>query len=134
MEKVRIQIRRYVEFIVNGYKDDSLYYDIGKDFLLAHGMEEKNITHKLIDQLLDGFKTPWYQYFFSGTPSTIMKKITIPMHFVYGSEDASISLSKNIPELLDVMKQSKYKNISLFILPGLDHFFEEKKRKSMDIV
>ena len=127
VDKVRVQIQRYVEFIQKGYKNDSTYYEIGKDFLLAHGMDEEKITHKLIDQLLDGFKTPWYQYFFSGTPSLSMRKIKVPMYFAYGGEDENVSLSKNIPELLDVMQQSQYKNISLTVLPGLDHFFEVKK-------
>lgn len=125
--KVRPQIDRYFDFIRNGYADDSLYYSIGRDFLLAHGMEEKDINDTLIDQLLDGFKTPWYQYFFSATPGDLISELKVPVLFMYGEEDMNVNLKTNLPPLLNAIKKNGNKNMTLIVLPGLDHFFEEEK-------
>jgi uncharacterized protein len=126
VEKVRPQIVRYMDFIKSGYVSDSLYYAIGRDFLLAHGVPEKDITKKFIDQLLDGFKTPWYQYFLSGTPAEAIKQLKMPVYFIYGSEDEEVTPTTNLLPLLDAIRQSGNTHMSVTILPGLDHFFEVK--------
>jgi pimeloyl-ACP methyl ester carboxylesterase len=126
VEKVRPQIVRYLDFIKSGYADDSLYYAIGRDFLSAHGVPEKDITKKFIDQLLDGFKTPWYQYFLSGTPADIIKQLKMPVYFIYGSEDEEVTPATNLLPLLDAIRQSGNTHMSVTILSGLDHFFEVK--------
>jgi pimeloyl-ACP methyl ester carboxylesterase len=126
VENVRPQIIRYLDFIKSGYANDSLYYSIGRDFLLAHGVAEKDITNKFIDQLLDGFKTPWYQYFLSGTPAEAIKQLKMPAYFIYGGEDEEVTPATNLLPLLDAIRKSGNKHISVSILPDLDHFFEVK--------
>jgi pimeloyl-ACP methyl ester carboxylesterase len=115
-----------MDFIKSGYTNDSLYYAIGRDFLLAHGVAEKDITNKFIDQLLDGFKTPWWRYYLSGTPADIIKQLKMPVYFIYGGEDDNVAPATNLLPLLDAIKQSGNKYMSVTILPGLDHFFEIK--------
>jgi uncharacterized protein len=57
---VEKQMRRLVEFVKSGKNDDATYYQIGHDFVAAHGMEEPKITHKLIDQLISDLRNKWY--------------------------------------------------------------------------
>jgi pimeloyl-ACP methyl ester carboxylesterase len=126
VEKVRPQIIRYMDFIKSGYANDSIYYAIGRDFLLAHGVAEKDITKKFIDQLLDGFKTPWWRYYLSGTSADVIKQLKMPVYFIYGGEDENVAPATNLLPLLDAIKQSGNQHMSVTILPGLDHFFEVK--------
>lgn len=124
--QVRPQIDHYLDFIISGYADDTLYYAIGKDLLLAHGMAEADINHKLIDQLLDGLKTPWNRQFLTLAPLQWIGKIKAPTCYFYGGCDENVTPRTNVPPLLDALATAGRKNVALTILPGLDHFFEEK--------
>ncbi len=46
--------------------------------------------------------------------------------FIYGGEDEEVTPDTNLLPLLDAIKQSGNKHVSITILPGLDHFFEVK--------
>lgn len=132
VEKVRLQIKRLFEFIVTDNKNDSMFFDIGKDFLLAHGMKEENISNKFINQLLDGFRLPWSRYFFSEAPLELIKQLKIPVLFIYGNKDNLVSPGLNILPLIDIMKSADSNSITLTVLPDEDHFFLHYNGRSLE--
>ena len=71
---------KFLRFVKNGYQNDSTYYAIGREFLLAHGMEEddERINNEFIDQLLDAYLTPWNEYFYNYDPAGDLKKNSSP--------------------------------------------------------
>ena len=116
---------QYIEFITAGYQNDSVYYDIGKRFLLAHGMEEddERITKAFIDQLLDAYKTPWYQYFYATDNSIFLEKIRIPILGVFGGADQQTSVGLHLLPFYRAMQKANNKRYRIVVLADEDHFF-----------
>lgn len=132
VEKVRPQIKRIIDFVVNDNLNDSIFFAIGKDFLLGHGMKEENITKKLINQLLDGFRSPWNRYFFGHSPANQISLLKIPTLFIYGSKDKQVDPELNIGPLIEIMKSYERNNMTLNILSDHDHFFLHYSGKSLE--
>ncbi|MDC8006173.1 alpha/beta fold hydrolase [Aureisphaera galaxeae] len=125
---------QYIEFIKDGYKSDSIYYNIGKDFLLAHGLEENDerITHEFIDQLLDGYKTPWHQYFYTNDPADYLTQIKIPFLALFGGADPQTSVALNFMPMFNALQQAENRNYNLVVLADEDHFFFRHKGKRVE--
>ncbi|HYE55917.1 MAG TPA: alpha/beta fold hydrolase [Chitinophagaceae bacterium] len=132
VERVRPQIKRLVEFVRKDYNNDSMYYAIGADFLRAHGVQDSAITHKFIDQLLDAFRSPWVQYFFSHAPADTVAALRCPALFVFGDRDRNISPALNIPALAAAMQKSDNPNLKASVLADHDHFFLHYNGKSLE--
>ncbi|MEM7087277.1 MAG: alpha/beta hydrolase [Bacteroidota bacterium] len=126
--------KEYIEFIKSGYKNDTLYYDIGKRFLMAHGLEENDdrITPELIDQLLDGFKTKWYQYFYGNDNSKHLEKISIPLLAIMGGADKHTSVKLNFEPLYNALEKANNKMYKIVILADNDHFFFKYNGKRLE--
>ncbi|MEP7322764.1 MAG: alpha/beta fold hydrolase [Saprospiraceae bacterium] len=124
---------KYFRFIKDGYQNDSAYYSIGREFLIAHGLEkdDKRITPAFIDQLLDGYKTPWNQYFFNTDPASFLEKIKIPFLAVFGGDDMETSVNQNLIPMYSALSKSGNKNYRIVILPDEDHFFLRYQDKQM---
>lgn len=116
---------RYFQFIESGSTDDSAYYAIGRDFLIAHGMDkdDKQITHKFIDQLLSGYKSQWNRYFLNLNAGEFFKKVHVPVLAVFGSNDEQTSSQQNMLPLLNALLASGNKQYRVAVLSDEDHFF-----------
>lgn len=116
---------RYIEFIKGGYQNDSLYYDIGKAFLMAHGLEESDerINPEFIDQLLDAYKTPWYQYFYNHDNRKFLEQIKIPVLAILGGADQHTSVDLHLLPLYNALQKANNKDYKIVILADEDHFF-----------
>lgn len=121
--------KEYIEFIKEGYKNDSLYYQIGKRFLMAHGLEEndKRITNEFIDQLLDAYKTPWYQFFYANDNSKHLEKIKIPLLAIMGGADKHTTVNLHFQPLYNALQKAENKSYKIVILGDDDHFFFRHK-------
>lgn len=134
IEKVRPQIKRLMDFVVNDINNDSIFYAIGKDFLLAHGVKEENITTKFINQLLGDYRkaSPWNRYFFGHSPSELIRQLNIPVLFLYGANDNVVSPSLNLLPLVDLMEKEKNDHIAMSVLSNHDHFFLHYNGKTLE--
>ena len=116
---------RYIEFIKSGYQNDSLYYDIGKDFLMAHGLDEEDerITPAFINQLLDGYKTPWYQHFYATDNGVYLGKIKIPILGIFGGADQHTSVDLHLLPFYQALQRAQNTRYKIIVLADEDHFF-----------
>ncbi len=116
---------QYFEFIKSGYEDDSTYYAIGRDFLMAHGLEkdDERITNEFIDQLLDGFKTPWNRYFYSNNNADNLEKLKMPYLGIFGGEDKQTSLNLNLLPMNNALAKAGNKQYRIVVLSDEDHYF-----------
>ena len=124
----------YIEFIKDGYQNDSVYYEIGKSFLMAHGLEknDERITPEFIDQLLDGYKTPWYQYFYSHDNARNIEQIKIPLLAILGGADNHTTVELHLSPLYRALRKAGNKDYKIVVLGDEDHFFFRYKGERMD--
>ena len=115
----------YFDFLSSGSEDDSVYYEIGKRFLIAHGLknDDKRITHEFIDQLLSGFRSEWNRYFLKLDPSLFYNRIRIPVLAIFGSDDKQTSVEQNLIPLNIALSLAGNKAFRIVVLADEDHFF-----------
>ncbi len=125
---------RYIEFIKNGYQDQATYYEIGKEFLLAHGLPEddERINKEFIDQILGGFKTRWHQYFYTNDNAHHIEKIQVPYLAIFGGEDEQTSVHLNFSPVYEALKRAGNTRYKMVVLADEDHFFLRHEGKRMD--
>lgn len=121
--EVEKQMNRLVEFIVNGKNDDETYYQIGHDFVAAHGMPEERITKELIDQLISDTRRRWYKFFFSYNPAEALKRLKVPCLAIAASEDKNVLIEQNLPPMIAALIEAKNPDFTVTVLPDQDHFF-----------
>lgn|GEM_PF-7039570 len=116
---------RYIDFIISGYKDETLYYQIGRDFLIAHGLDQNDerITPTFIDQLLDAYQTPWYQYFYATDNRIYLEKIKIPVLGVFGGADQHTSVALHLLPFYQALERAQNTQYKIIVLADEDHFF-----------
>jgi uncharacterized protein len=123
LEPVEKQMRRLVEFVKSGKNDDATYYQIGHDFVAAHGMEDAKITHKFINQLISDLRNKWYAAFFRYNPGEALRKLTTPTLAVLSSADDQVILDQNLLPLVSALVASRNPDFTVSVLPDHDHFF-----------
>ena len=116
---------KLIAFIKDGYQNDTTYYALGREFLIAHGMEadDERITNEFIDQLLDAYLTPWNQFFFSHDPANDIKKINKPLLAVFGGKDEQTTVALNLLPLQKALSEAGNKQYQITVLADEDHFF-----------
>jgi uncharacterized protein len=129
---VEKQMRRLVEFVKSGKNDDATYYQIGHDFVAAHGMEENKITHKFIDQLISDVRNRWHAEFFRYDPAEALKKLKAPTLAVLSSADDQVILDQNLPSLVNALVASGNPDFAVSVLPDHDHFFLTHEGRRLD--
>jgi len=121
--KVYEQFEILTDFIKTDYSDDSVYYSIGKDFLMAHGLSENDVNNDFIDQVIDGFRNPWHQVFFNFDPEIYLSKLRIPVLAVFGREDNQVTVEQNAEPLKTDLEKAGNKNYKIEVLEDNDHYF-----------
>ena len=116
---------RYIDFIISGYKDETLYYQIGRDFLIAHGLDknDERITPTFIDQLLDAYQTPWYQYFYATDNGVYLEKVKVPILGIFGGADQHTSVALHLLPFYQALQRAQNIQYKIIVLADEDHFF-----------
>jgi pimeloyl-ACP methyl ester carboxylesterase len=120
---VEKQMRRFVEFIGAGGKDDEAFYRLGRDYIAAHGYPDAKITHDLIDKVLGGFRGRWYPFFFTHDPAKPLRELRVPLLAAFGSADRQVTVEQNLGGLAATLAAAKNPDFTLAVLPDQDHFF-----------
>ncbi|SMD32601.1 hypothetical protein SAMN04488029_0950 [Reichenbachiella faecimaris] len=134
-EAIEIVWEDYITMIKDGtVKNDSIYYDLGTRFLVAHGLnkDDKRITYKFIDQLLDEYRGKWYQYFYNTNVTDFIRKIEKPYLVVFGENDIQTSVELNLIPINQALSEAGNKHYKIVVLSDEDHFFLRSNNKRME--
>jgi uncharacterized protein len=122
---VEEQLRRLLTFLVSGKNDDETFYQLGHDFVAAHGMAEEKITRHLIDNLVSDFRRKWERFFFGYDPAQALKNLRTPMLAVMGAADTQVSVEQNLRPLVGALVEANNPDFTVSVMPDQDHFFLE---------
>ncbi len=67
---------------------------------------------------------PWLKYFISTDPALFWQQVKCPVLAINGEKDIQVYPRQNIPAIRDALKKGKNKNVTVHILPGLNHLFQ----------
>jgi pimeloyl-ACP methyl ester carboxylesterase len=89
--------------------------------------EKKAITDK--NTYLEGqFKSllsPWFRFFLTYDPKSALGKVTCPVLAINGEKDLQVPPQENLPVIEQTLKQSGNRDVTVQMLPGLNHLFQK---------
>lgn len=124
-QNVRGVLVEYSEYLRTGdlRSDDPTYQAIGRRFLLAHGMSEQDVTDEFADNLIGGFKVPWYRYFLSHDIVLDIERMDQPVAAIFAADDQQVPPGKHATRLIDALMSRSDIQFATHFLPDEDHFF-----------
>lgn len=94
---------------------------------LLSGMDKNTFIENLVQ-----FRTnPWIRNVYSYDPAEFLRKITVPVLSLHGSNDIQVPAKMNQEPIRKALEQSGNEDFTVKELPGLNHMFQESKTGSM---
>jgi len=71
-----------------------------------------------------GMNTRWFRYFIDYDPRPALRKVKIPVLALNGDRDLQVTPDPNLPEIEKALKQGGNRDVTVRLLPGLNHLFQ----------
>ncbi len=118
-------------------KDDPVQSDATDEQIknLLTEIREKLPASSLTDATMEesvraGLKTlqaPWFQFFLTHEPGTVLSKVTCPVLALNGQKDVQVDPQVNLPAIRRALEEGMNKNFEVLELPDLNHLFQTSK-------
>ncbi len=87
----------------------------------------KDLPPAQIDQAINQLTSPWYRYFLSFDPATVLSKVTCPVLALNGEKDLQVPPKINLPAIRKALQAAGNKDFEVIEMPGLNHLFQTAK-------
>ncbi len=91
------------------------------------GFTGQNEISGYAHSMVKSISAPWYRYFIQFDPTPYVKKLSCSVLALNGSRDIQVTAPQNPDGLKAALKKSKAKNVSVEVIPGLNHLFQHCK-------
>lgn len=71
-----------------------------------------------------GMNTRWFRYFIDYDPRPALRKVKVPVLALNGDRDLQVTPDPNLPEIEKALKQGGNRDVTVRLLPGLNHLFQ----------
>ena len=131
------QLNRDLFQLVNLYSDEkalntavNTYFEqhtFSMELLAETGQTSSEFQQALRAQLLN----PWMCHFLRLDPQLALRKVTCPVLAINGSKDLQVPAEQNIPAIKAAIESNGNKQVTVEILPNLNHLFQTCKTGSL---
>jgi pimeloyl-ACP methyl ester carboxylesterase len=80
-----------------------------------------------ITQLVEASLRPWARFFFNYNPADELRKVSVPVLSLSGSNDVQVPADLNQPAIQKALEEGGNTNFTIKVLPNLNHMFQESK-------
>jgi len=101
------------------------------EVILNSILPEGTNLNTFINQQVEGSLSPWSLFFFNHDPADELRKITIPVLSLIGSNDVQVPPGMNHPPIRQALEEAGNTNFMIKELEGLNHMFQESETGSM---
>lgn len=101
------------------------------EVILNSLLPEGTNVNAFINQQVEGSLRPWSLFFFNHDPADELRKITIPVLSLIGSNDVQVPPGMNHPLIRQALEEAGNTNFMIKELEGLNHLFQESETGSM---
>ncbi len=132
LKKTRSFNEKAYQLIKANVKRDSSEKLLYGDFiaLLPPGLP-KDQQEVAFSQTMATLYTPWFQFFIVFDPATVWEKVKCPVLALNGEKDLQVDPVQNLPAIQAALKKGKNKEVTVRILPGLNHLFQHAESGSV---
>jgi pimeloyl-ACP methyl ester carboxylesterase len=92
----------------------------------GHDMSESEIA-TTVEQI----GSPWFRYFLTFDPAPVLEGVHCPVLVLYGDKDTQAMAKENAPAVEAALKKGGNKDVTVHVLPGLNHLFQTCKTGSV---
>lgn len=79
----------------------------------------------VINQTINGYKTPWFKYFIGFDPTIYLTKLTCPVLAINGTLDYQVAAKENLEGFKLGLEKAGNKNFEIVPMEGLNHLFQK---------
>ncbi len=132
LKKTRSFNEKAYQLIKANVKRDSSEKLLYGDFiaLLPPGLP-KDQQEVAFSQTMATLYTRWFQFFIVFDPATVWEKVKCPVLALNGEKDLQVDPVQNLPAIQAALKKGKNKEVTVRILPGLNHLFQHAESGSV---
>ncbi len=80
-----------------------------------------------VDQHSSVIGIPWFRFFITFDPSTVLAKVNCPVLAITGEKDLQVPPEQNLPKIQEAISQGKAGYVKTKVLPGLNHLLQTAK-------
>jgi hypothetical protein len=92
--------------------------------------EQKTQVDAMVDRQVHVLTSPWFRYFLATDPRPFLRKVKVPVLALNGERDLQVDPKQNLPEVEKALKEGGNKDVTIKLLPGLNHLFQTAKTGS----
>jgi Dienelactone hydrolase and related enzymes len=93
--------------------------------------ETKNLpkedAEKMVESQVKQITSPWFINFMRYNPQDDLAKLKKPMLYLVGEKDYQVPAEPNVAALKAIIEKGKKKNITINVIPGANHLFQQCK-------
>jgi uncharacterized protein len=84
-----------------------------------------------MDNQIKMVNSPWFRYFLTHEPATVLRKVTVPVLALNGELDLQVTSTQNLPPIAEALKQAGNEDYEVITLPRLNHLFQTSETGSI---
>ncbi len=83
--------------------------------------------YQQVTSQLKGVRTPWFRFFLTFDPATVLAKVRCPVLAFFGELDFQVPVDVNRPVMEQVLAKAGNKDVTIKVLPKANHLYQEAK-------
>jgi pimeloyl-ACP methyl ester carboxylesterase len=87
-------------------------------------------SNSLIETMVRQVNGPWFRYFLDYDPRGNLEHVTVPVLALNGEKDLQVPHEQNLPTIEAALRAGGNQDITIRLLPGLNHLFQTAKTGS----
>lgn len=95
-------------------------------------LDESGMPDDQVDGQMQLLTSGWYRAFLAFDPGKYIPKIDVPVLALFGEKDVQVVAEYEAPRMRELLADSDSSDITVEVLPGLNHLFQEAETGSVD--
>ena len=92
----------------------------------------REMSEAEINATAETIGSPWFRYFLTFDPAPVLKQVHCPVLALYGEKDTQVTPKENAPAVEAALKGAGNKDVTVRVLPGLNHLFQTSQTGSVN--
>ncbi|MDE2784232.1 MAG: alpha/beta fold hydrolase [Gemmatimonadota bacterium] len=94
------------------------------------GITDDESLDRVVNMQVTQFNTPWFRYFLTYEPATVIEQVTVPVLAINGEKDLQVPYEENLREIEAALQRGGNTNYEIHALPDLNHLFQHSETGS----
>ncbi|MXX71137.1 MAG: alpha/beta fold hydrolase [Gemmatimonadetes bacterium] len=91
------------------------------------GITDDESLDRVVNMQVTQFNTPWFRYFLTYEPATVIEQVTVPVLAINGEKDLQVPYEENLREIEAALHRGGNTNYEIHALPDLNHLFQHSE-------